>query len=180
MAEGVRGSDDGASPAAKPTALDVSPSYILLVKVPFVVCGVILLAAVGINITNIVGRYVFNAPVPWAEEVMSYIIIWGVFISAGALTYQGLHLRMDLLVHKVRGLAGRLLGGLTVALIVICSLFVMYQSFQIVRLYAMTGETSMGARIPLVYTHTALLVGFFLMAVAAIIRVRAYLGGKFD
>ena len=50
---------------------------------------------------------------------------------------------------------------------VLCSGFVMWQSFQIVRLYATTGETSMGARIPLVYAHAALLVGFLLMALAA-------------
>jgi TRAP-type C4-dicarboxylate transport system permease small subunit len=157
-----------------------SLGYTLLVKVPFFACGVILLAAVGINIVNIAGRYILNAPVSWAEEVMSYIIIWGVFISAGALTYQGLHLRMDLLVQNVRGVLGKLLGAITVALIVFCSLFVMFQSIQVVQLYAMTGETSMGARVPLVYTHTALLVGFFLMAIAAIIRVRAYVNGRFD
>ena len=44
----------------------------------------------------------------------------------------------------------------------------------------MSGETSMGARIPLVYAHTAVLVGFVLMAAAAIVRFRAYLRGKFD
>ena len=56
----------------------------------------------------------------------------------------------------------------------------MMQSWQIVKLYAMTGETSMGARIPLIYAHTALLVGFFLMAAAALVRARAYFRGKFD
>jgi TRAP-type C4-dicarboxylate transport system permease small subunit len=151
-----------------------------LVKIPFAICGIILLTAVAINITNIVGRYVFNAPVPWAEEVMSYIIIWGVFIAAAAITFQGNHLRMDLLVANLRGPGRMLLGGLTAVLIIVCSLFVARQSFTIVQLYSMTGETSMGARIPLVYAHTALLVGFSLMAIAALVRIRAYLTGKFD
>jgi len=56
----------------------------------------------------------------------------------------------------------------------------MRQSLQIVQLYAMTGETSMGARIPLVYPHAALLVGFFLMTAAAIVCIRSYWTGKFD
>jgi TRAP-type C4-dicarboxylate transport system permease small subunit len=152
----------------------------ILVKLPFAICGVIVLTAVLINISNIVGRYVFNAPVPWAEEVMSYIIIWGVFIAAAAVTYQGLHLRMDLLVSGVRGPLAMLLGGLTVILIMACSSFVMVQSFKIVALYFRSGETSMGARIPLVYAHAALLVGFFLIALAALVRIRSYLTGKFD
>ena len=150
---------------------------LLFVRIPFAICGVLVLAAVAINIANVVGRYVFDAPVSWAEEVMSYIIIWGVFIAVAAMTYQGNHLRMDLLVRHARGRSRARLGALTVVLIVFCSLFVMIQSFQIVQLYAATWETSMGARIPLVYAHAALLVGFFLMALAAIVRARNYLTG---
>jgi TRAP-type C4-dicarboxylate transport system permease small subunit len=179
MTEAQNAPSDG--PAEPPASTPQSSiSQFVLVRIPFFICGVILLAAVLINITNIVGRYVFNAPVPWAEEVMSYIIIWGVFIAAAAITYQGVHLRMDLLVSKVRGTAAMLLGGLTVVLILACSAFVMLQSFRIVSLYFNSGETSMGARIPLVYAHAALLVGFFLMALAALIRIRSYVTGKFD
>jgi TRAP-type C4-dicarboxylate transport system permease small subunit len=149
------------------------------VRLPYLITGVIFLVATLINIANVIGRYVFDAPVSWAEEMMSYMIIWGVFVSVGAITYQGNHLRMDLLVMDVRGWFGRALGALTLTLMVLCSGFVMWQSFQIVRLYATTGETSMGARIPLVYAHAALLVGFLLMALAALVRFRSYLSGRF-
>jgi TRAP-type C4-dicarboxylate transport system permease small subunit len=170
--------------AEPPAAPEVAPAehpvaQFMFVKIPFAICGVILLAAVAINIANVVGRYLFDAPVSWAEEVMSYMIIWGVFIAIGAITFQGRHLRMDLLVLSAPGWLARALGALTVALMLACASFMMWQSFQIVRLYAMTGETSMGARIPLVYAHTALLVGFVLMAAAAIVRIRAYLTGRF-
>jgi TRAP-type C4-dicarboxylate transport system permease small subunit len=171
-------SDESAAPPAP--APDNSIGHFIFVKIPFAICGVIILAAVSINVTNVVGRYVFDAPVSWAEEAMSYMIIWGVFIAISAITYQGNHLRMDLLVMNVRGRLAMAIGALTVTLIIACSVFVMSQSIQVVKLYAMTGETSMGARIPLIYAHAALLVGFFLMAAAAIVRARCYLKGKFD
>ena len=152
----------------------------LLVKVPFAVCGVLLLAAIVINIANVIGRYVFGISVAWAEEVMSYIIIWGVFISVGSITYQGLHLRMDLVLLTLGRRAVMLLSGLTVLLILVCSLFIMRQSFHILTFYLGNGETSMGARIPLVYPHAALLVGFFLTAIAAAVSIRSYWTGKFD
>ena len=63
---------------------------------------------------------------------------------------------------------------------VACAAFVIVQSLKIVELYITNGETSMGAKVPLVYPHTALLVGFALMIVAALIRFRCYLTGKFD
>lgn len=174
---------DTTSPNAPPSpALSPAKSLaqFVLVKVPFAICGVLLLAAIAINIANVVGRYVFGISVAWAEEVMSYIIIWGVFISIGSITYQGLHLRMDLLVLSVRGRLAMALGGLTVVLIIICSVFIMRQSFHVLTFYISNGETSMGARIPLEYPHAALVFGFFLMAVAAIVRFRSYLTGKFD
>jgi TRAP-type C4-dicarboxylate transport system permease small subunit len=166
--------------AAPPPSTTQSIAQLVLVKIPFAICGVLLLAAILINIANVIGRYVFGISVAWAEEVMSYIIIWGVFISIGAITYQGLHLRMDLLVHTVRGKFATLLGALTVILMLVCALFVLRQSFQVLVFYIGNGETSMGARIPLVYPHAALVFGFVLMAVAAILRIRSYLTGKFD
>jgi TRAP-type C4-dicarboxylate transport system permease small subunit len=163
-----------------PPPRTTSLTQLILVKIPHVICGVLLLAAIAINITNVVGRYVFSAPLNWAEEAMIYILVWGVFICIGSVTYQGLHLRMDLLVMTLRGRAKMLLGGLTVVMMIACAIFVMLQTSKIVQLYISNGETSMGAKVPLVYPHSALLVGFFLMVVAALIRFRSYLTGKFD
>jgi hypothetical protein len=87
---------------------------------------------------------------------------------------------MDLFVMNMRGLGPKLIGGLTVVLMVVSAVFVMRQTFQILQLYSMTGETSMGARIPLIYPHAALLVGFFLLLAAALVRTRSYWTGKFD
>jgi TRAP-type C4-dicarboxylate transport system permease small subunit len=164
-------------PAPEPP---VSLARFILVKIPHVICGVLLLAAIAINVTNVVGRYVFSRPVDWAEEVLIYLIVWAVFISLGSITYQGLHLRMDLLVTGVKGWLKTCLGGLTATLMVVCSVFMMVQTFGILRLYIASGETSMGAKVPLVYPHTALFVGFALLAAAALIRFRCYLTGKFD
>ena len=172
--------DQGRDRPAVPAPDNRSPGHFIFVKIPFAICGLIVLAAVTINVANVVGRYVFDAPISWAEEVMSYGIIWGVFVAVGAITYQGNHLRMDLLVLSASGWLARALGALTAILVLSCSLFVAVQSFQIVRLYAANGETSMGARIPLVYAHAALLFGFVLMALAIIVRARNYLSGKFD
>jgi len=169
-----------ASPPPLETTGQPSVARFVLVKIPHVICGVVLLAAITINIVNVVGRYVFSRPVDWSEEMLVYLVIWGVFISVGSITYQGLHLRMDLLVLGVKGWFRTLLGALTAGLMIACSIFVMIQTFGILRSYIASGETSMGAKIPLVYPHTALFVGFAFMAAAALIRFRCYLTGKFD
>jgi TRAP-type C4-dicarboxylate transport system permease small subunit len=169
--------NDPVEPAPHPRP---SLSRFILVKIPHVLCGMLLLAAIAINVVNVIGRYVFSRPVDWAEEVLIYMIVWAVFISLGSVTYQGLHLRMDLLVLNVKGWFRTFLGGLTATLMVGCSVFMMIQTFGILRFYLGSGETSMGAKVPLLYPHTALLVGFAGLAAAALIRFRCYLTGKFD
>jgi hypothetical protein len=50
----------------------------------------------------------------------------------------------------------------------------------VVDLPYLTGGVTAGTNIPLVIPHSALLFGFSFMALAAIVRFRSYVTGKFD
>jgi TRAP-type C4-dicarboxylate transport system permease small subunit len=169
----------GTEPATV-TAPPITPAQFIFLKIPHAVAGTFLLSAIAINIANVVGRYVFSAPIFWAEEGLIDILVWGVFISAGSITYSGNHLSMDFFTAKARAPYRVFLGALIVILTVICSTFVATQTLQVITLYYRSGEVSMGAHIPLVYTHSAVLVGLVLMGFAAIVRVRAYVTNNFN
>ena len=67
---------------------EVHPALrVLFVRVPHVVTGIIFLIACGINIANVVGRYLFSFPIFWAEEVLVFMVVWAVFLSAVAITF---------------------------------------------------------------------------------------------
>jgi len=169
---------DDKQPAA--TAAPMSLPRLLFVRIPYLIAGSLLLAAIAINMANVIGRYVFATPVFWAEEVLSFMIIWSVCIAAGAISYQGAHVTMDLLAAALGPGYRAFLGLLTVVLTVACSAFVVTQTVRILALYLRTGETSMAARFPLLYAHSAVLVGFALMGIVALIRARAHVRNTFD
>jgi TRAP-type C4-dicarboxylate transport system permease small subunit len=169
--------DDKQPPA---TAAPMSLARRLFVRIPYLIAGSLLLAAIAINMANVIGRYVFATPVFWAEEVLSFMIIWSVCIAAGAISYQGAHVTMDLLAAALGPGYRAFLGLLTVVLTVACSAFVVTQTVRILALYLRTGETSMAARFPLLYAHSAVLVGFALMGIVALIRARAHVRNTFD
>jgi TRAP-type C4-dicarboxylate transport system permease small subunit len=44
---------------------------------------------------NVIARYVFATPIPWAEELARYSFIWLVFIGAAVCTKRGRHVAVD-------------------------------------------------------------------------------------
>lgn len=152
----------------------------IFVKIPHVLAGTLFLIAVVINFVNVVGRYVFSTPVFWAEEILIFIIIWIVFLVAGTITYQGAHLNMDLLYNRMPERYRRLVNiGIALTMIV-CTAFTAVQSWKVVSLHWHTHGVTAGTNIPLVIPHAALLFGFSFMALAAIVRFKSYVTGKFD
>src|SRR3954451_8393527 len=91
------------------------------VRVPYLATGVIFLAAAFINIANVIGRYVFSAPIFWAEEVLVFMVIWAVFLSAIAITFNGGHLSMDLFYAKLKAPWKQIVNGLIVAVFLVCT-----------------------------------------------------------
>lgn len=66
-----------------------------------VIAGLSLLGIVAINGANVVLRYFFGSPFSWAEELMLFLMILGVFTGAVAVTWRNLHIRIDTLVDRL-------------------------------------------------------------------------------
>jgi C4-dicarboxylate transporter, DctQ subunit len=66
-----------------------------------VIAALSLLGIVVINGANVVLRYFFGSPFSWAEELMLFLMILGVFTGAVAVTWRNLHIRIDTLVDRL-------------------------------------------------------------------------------
>ena len=144
------------------------PARRVLRDIPRAAIGLILLLAIAINFANIVGRYVFLAPLPWAEEVLGFLVIWGVALGASAVTYD-----------RAPSRHGPVLGTLSAARshasmrsqLVAWSAFApspAFKAWQIVAIMARNGQVSITAGIPMTIPYAAFVVGFGLHAVAAV------------
>ena len=152
----------------------------VFIKVPHVLAGTLFLIAAAINIINVIARYVFSDPIFWAEEVLIFIVIWTVFLVAGSITYRGGHLNMDLIYSGMTAFWKRVINIAVVLTLIACTIFSATQSWKVVLLHYRNHGVTAGTDIPLVIPHAALLFGFSFMALAAILRIRSYITGKFD
>lgn len=136
--------------------------------IPRAAIGVVILLAIAVNFANIIGRYVFLSPLPWAEEVLVFLVIWGVCLGASAVTYDNRHLDMDLFVVRFPPKLRTVLEVLQlVALVGFCA-FTAVNAWTIVALMARNGQVSITAGIPMTIPYAAFVTGFALIAVAAV------------
>jgi TRAP-type C4-dicarboxylate transport system permease small subunit len=142
---------------------------LILRDIPRAAIGAIILIAIAINFVNIVGRYVFLTPLPWAEEVLSFLVIWGVFLGAIAACYDNRHLVMDLFIGAFPAPLRRAIEGLILACLVVFCLYACGQAWTIVAVMARLGKVSITAGIPMTIPYMAFVVGFGLMALAAFV-----------
>ena len=153
---------------------------LIFIKMPHVAGGILFLLAALLNIVNVIARYVFSNPVFWAEEILIFIIIWGVFLMAGSITYRGGHLNMDLIYSNMSPFWKRIVNIAIALTLIVCTIFTAMQSWKVVMLHYRNHGVTAGTDIPLVFPHIALLFGFSFMALAALVRIRSYITGKFD
>jgi TRAP-type C4-dicarboxylate transport system permease small subunit len=152
----------------------------VFIKVPHALAGTLFLIAVAINIINVIARYVFSDPIFWAEEILIFIVIWTVFIVAGSITYRGAHLNMDLIYSGMSPFWKRVINIAITLTLIACTTFTATQSWKVILLHYRNHSVTAGTDIPLVIPHAAVLFGFSFMAIAAIVRIRSYITGKFE
>ncbi|MEK4306761.1 TRAP transporter small permease [Oceanobacillus sp. FSL K6-0251] len=68
----------------------------LLAKVMEVIMTVSLLMTVIITFLQVVSRYVFQIPLPWAQELLMVFFVYSIFAGAAFLVYRKEHLVVDL------------------------------------------------------------------------------------
>jgi C4-dicarboxylate transporter DctQ subunit len=151
----------------------------VFVTIPRMLMALLILAGIAINFANVVARYLFDFAIFWAEEIMVFIIIWCVFIGAITVTYNGAHLRMDLLATRLSGRWKSIINGLTAVAFLVLGVFMIPQSFEVVSFLGNANQVSVTASVPKEIPHSAILVGFVFMVLAVSVRLRSYLTGRF-
>jgi len=133
--------------------------------------GLALIAAVAFNFVNVVGRYIFGTTFLSADEVQVYIMVYIAFLGAAVATWRRAHLRMDVLAQRLPKSVQRALAGAELALILVLAGLVLYVSTQYVLQMARIDARSNNASIPMWIPHSAIVIGFGLIALLSLLQV---------
>ncbi len=133
--------------------------------------GLALIVAVAINFVNVVSRYVFGSTFISADEVQIYIMVYVTFLGAAVATWRRVHLRMDVLVHRLPQAVQATLGVLELLLVLTLAALVLRVSSQYVAQMASIDARSQNADIPMWIPHSAIVLGFGLIAGLSVLQI---------
>jgi TRAP-type C4-dicarboxylate transport system permease small subunit len=126
--------------------------------------------AVCLNFANVIGRYGVGRSISGADEVQVYIMVWMAFLGAAVVAWRREHLRMDVLVRFLPQTAQKALRVIEVVLVLALAGFAVAQSARYTWQMASLGVTSDVGGIPMWLPHSAVLVGFALIAVVSFLE----------
>lgn len=127
-------------------------------------------AAILINFANIVGRYLFSAPIYWAEEVTILLVIWAVFLIGFELTLRGEQLKMGLLTAVMPARCDYIVQAVLSLLGALIAAFMVYESVIVVTMVTRFAQTTVVAEIPKWMLFSSITTGFLLITLACLLR----------
>ena len=134
-----------------------------------------LIVAIAFNFINVVGRYVTGFTLTGIDEIEIYLLIWIAFLNAAVVSWRRDHLRMDLIVKALPPPLQRAIYVFEAIVLLLVTTFVSYYSFLYVQRIFRLGAVSDMAHVPTWIAHSAVFVGFGLMALIALYRGLALL-----
>lgn len=66
-----------------------------------VIGGVVLITMMGLTVCDVIGRYLFNAPIKGASELTEVLLCTVIFLGLGAVALKEDHVTVDLLTDKM-------------------------------------------------------------------------------
>lgn len=142
-----------------------------LLMVTRTVSGICLLASVAINFINIVGRYFFSVSIPWAEEIMLFLMVGCVFTGCCAVAWEGRQIRMDVVVTMLPEKVRQFFALLSELVMIATAAAVTVFAWPVITQLAAFDERSQAANFPLVIPQAMIPIGYSLMALLVAVRL---------
>jgi C4-dicarboxylate transporter DctQ subunit len=139
--------------------------------------GVLGLAAMLVGLVQVAGRYI--APryaISWAEEVIVYLIVWGIMLAASQLVRTDGHVRPDLVLRAVPPRAQRWMEVLNcIAALVFCVGLAWYGWSIVATSWQLDERSSSDLQFPMWLYSAAIPTGAVLMTGRYLARLYRYL-----
>ena len=133
--------------------------------------AILLISSVAINFVNIIGRYFFAVSIPWAEEIMLFLMVGCVFTGCCAVAWEGRQIRMDVAIGMLPPKLRELVNALSELVMIATAIAVAYFAWPVISQLAAFDERSQAANFPLVIPQAMVPLGYTMMGLLVALRL---------
>ena len=142
-----------------------------LLAITRTLAAVLLISSVAVNFANIVGRYFFSISIPWAEEIMLFLMVGCVFTGCCAVAWEGRQIRMDVVLAMLPPKAREFLDVVSDLVMMATAVAVTAFAWPVIAQLAEFDERSQAENFPLYVPQAMVPLGYSLMALLIAFRL---------
>ena len=135
--------------------------------------GIILFSSLLLFI-NVVMRYVFLAPIFWAEELARYLMVWLIFLGAGLLAGDEGHISVNAITRFLNPRANLMLSRIVRVVGIIFSVVLTWYGWKHTMSVRSSLQVTAALDIPMWLTYLAIPVGGTIMVVRYLMHMQPH------
>ncbi len=140
-----------------------------LARIGIAFAAVALLVSMTLISYSVVMRYLLNQPVPWVDELVGYLLVFGVMFAAADALRHGEHIAVDILTEKLAARGKRRAALLGMVAVAAAALLLVVEGWDMVAFSRMVGLMSNGyLALPMWIPQLPIPIGGVLLLLAAI------------
>ncbi len=135
---------------------------IRLLRSPLELCICVILVILTLTVfSQVIARYIFQAPLSWSEELARFLLMWLSMLSAAYAFKVKSHFALKILVNRISA-KSQFRVSIFVHLIV-TAFFIVLTYFGLVFLEGVSGHTAPALQIPMEIPYSSIVVGSLLI-----------------
>ncbi|WP_438316385.1 TRAP transporter small permease [Sporosarcina sp. FA9] len=140
--------------------------------------GTFFFTGISLIFYGVIMRYVFNEPKAWVEEVVRYVIIWGVFLGFAIALRHNQHIQVDIIYDKLSNRWKKVVDYFsTIVSILFCGTYTYFGLILVVNRFS-SGMVSLDVGIPMWIIYLILPISGLLFLLRFIERLVNLVRGK--
>jgi len=120
---------------------------------------------VVVGIAQVLFRYVFSSPLSWSEELVRYVFVWSVFLTAAIAFNPNIHIIVDFMTCWYPPRLQRAVAFVSWGCVMLCVAILFVLGMQLIRSPSVRFQKSAAMEIPMTVPYAAVPVGCAVMMV---------------
>lgn len=118
---------------------------------------------------QIVNRNFFQLPIAWFDEAATYCMIYMTLLGTEIGLRDGSQIAITALVNKFKGTSNLLVQIISKTIVTIFSSAILFYSINMVKIQAMSGQTTAALHLPMSVPYMALVISFGIITIVQFI-----------